>query len=70
MSKTLNTYGYTLCGICDGWNWYHKDTISDCAREKGYKPIEEATAEELWKIVALSERYWELFYKRINNNEY
>ena len=70
ISTTLKTYGYTLCGICDGWSWYRQDTITDYAREKGHKPIEEATMEELWKIIALCSRYWQIFYEREYDNKH
>lgn len=56
-------YGYTVVGIYDGFVWLHSDTITDEAREKGKKPIEEATSEELWMMFALIERYWRKTYQ-------
>ena len=55
--ELFGKYGYTITGICDGWNWFTQDKITDHARNNGYKPIEEATELELWKMLALSNTY-------------
>ena len=64
IDDVFKKYGITVCGIYDGWHWFRKDNISKQAIGLGYKPIEEATETELWKIIAISSRYWEVFYKR------
>lgn len=58
--ELFGKYGYTYCGICDGFRW--KDSIN------------EATELELWMMLALSERYWgnryrELFHKEEKKKE-
>ena len=69
LCKELNTFGYTMCGICDGWMWYRKDSLTEEGMQQGYRPIEDATCEELWKIIGLCSRYWEIFYDRLYHNE-
>jgi hypothetical protein len=59
IDDTFKTYGMTYTGICDGWEWFRKDKIPQYAIDKGHKPIEEATNEELWKMLAMSSMYWE-----------
>lgn len=51
-------YGMTMCGICDGWIWFEEDKITDYAREKGHKPITDATDTELLEIWAMASDYW------------
>ncbi len=63
IDDTFKTYGSTYCGIGDGWFWYRKNKITQYAIEQGHKPIEEATREELWKMLAMSSMYWEGNYK-------
>lgn len=63
IDDTFKKYGMTYCGICDGWYWFKKDNITQYAIETGHKPIEEATNEELWKMLAMSSMYWEGNYK-------
>ena len=70
MDKTFWTYGTTYCGICDGWSWYRTDTLTDIGKSKGHKPIEEATNEECWKMIAIASRYWEVFYKDRNFHDH
>lgn len=57
-------YGMMVCGIADYWHWFTKDNITQYALENGHKPIEEATDEELWKMIAICSRYWQVFYER------
>ena len=63
-NKTFYTYGYGTYGVSDKWIWFKSDTITDYAKEHGHKPIEEASELELWKMVALSSRYWHVSYQR------
>lgn len=66
-------YGYTFCGIGDGFRWFRKDpnikltynqiALNDKAVANSYKAIDDATELELWKMLALSERYWSNCYK-------
>lgn len=71
--EVFKVYGYTYTGIGDGYSWftnrenlpmYMGTKINDINRLKGHKPIEEASELELWKIIAISSRYWEVNYKR------
>lgn len=66
---TFKTYGMMVCGIADYWHWFRKDNITDQAIKHGHKPIEEATEVELWKMIAIASRYWQVFYERIYNHE-
>lgn len=59
----FKVYGYSYFGICDGYHWFTESEISEEQRECGYKPIEEASETELWKIIAICSRYWESQYK-------
>lgn len=59
----FKTYGFSFFGICDGYHWFTSSEISDEQRNRDYKPIEEASELELWKIVAICSRYWESHYK-------
>ena len=63
IDETFKTYGMTYSGICDGWEWFRKDKITQYAIDKGHKPIEDASNEELWKLLAMSAMYWEENYK-------
>jgi hypothetical protein len=63
IDDTFKTYGMTYCGIGDKWVWFRENDITKYAIEKGYKPIEKATREELWKMLAMSSMYWEGNYK-------
>lgn len=63
IDDTFKTYGYTGAGYFDGWWWREKDSITQWAIEQGHKPIEEATNEELWKMLAMTSMYWEGSYK-------
>lgn len=67
--ELFGKYGYTYCGICDGFEFFRTGTINDIAKEHGYKPLDEATDVELWKMLALSNTYWlnsyrEWYYKK------
>lgn len=62
--KPFSRYGILYTGIGDGWHWFTKDNISQRAHLMGYRPIEEATEEELWKMIAMASRFWEVSYKR------
>ena len=57
-------YGMTVCGICDYWYWFTRDNITEYALNDGRRPIEEASELELWKMIAICERYWEIFYSQ------
>lgn len=63
IDNTFKIYGMSVCGICDKWHWFTRDNINQYAIEKGHKPIEYATNEELWKMLAMSSMYWEGSYK-------
>lgn len=45
----IGKYGYTFCGICDGFNWTSK--------------LKEVTELDAWKMIALCSIYWENHYK-------
>lgn len=62
-------YGMMVCGIGDYWHWFTKNNITQYALDNGHKPIEEATEEELWKMIAICSRYWQVFYQRLYNRE-
>ena len=62
-------YGMLYCGICDKWSWFTEENISLQAIKLGYRPIEEAAQEELWKMIAMASRYWEVCYKRWYHEE-
>lgn len=66
IDDTFKKYGMTYSGICDGWSWFRKENITQYAINEGYRPIEEATKEELWKMLAMSSMYWEGNYKEWN----
>lgn len=71
--ELFGKYGYTFCGIGDGFRWYRVDpnteftyyqqAIHDKALEIGKLPIDYATETELWKMLALSNTYWLNNYK-------
>lgn len=56
--ELFGVYGYTFCGICDGWSWFEEDKITDYARSKGRKPLTEASDMELLEMLALANGYW------------
>ena len=56
-------YGIMILGISDYWHWFTKENITDYAIHNGCKPVEEATELELWKMIAICERYWAVSYK-------
>ena len=60
----FRTYGVMVCGICDYWSWFTKDNITPHAISCGHKPIEYANDKELWKMIAICSRYYEVFYER------
>lgn len=60
----FRTYGVMVCGICDYWSWFTKDNITPHAISCGHKPIEYASDKELWKMIAICSRYYEVFYER------
>lgn len=62
MDETFKKYGMMICGIGDFWHWFTKDNITEYALNNGHKPIEEATELEIWKMIAICERYWHIFY--------
>ena len=57
-------YGYTFSGIGDGWYWFREEEFLNEKNVEGVLPIEKASEEELWKIIAISNTYWMVFYKR------
>lgn len=65
MDETFGKYGMMICGVCDYWRWFTKDNITANALVDGYRPVEEATELELWKMIAICERYWRVFYKNL-----
>ena len=62
--EPFSKYGILYTGIADRWNWFTKDNISQRGYAVGYRPIEEATKEELWKMIAMASRFWEVSYRR------
>jgi hypothetical protein len=67
IDNTFKKYGMTYSGISDGWSWFTKDNITQYAIDRGYEPIENATDEELWKMLAMSSMYWEGKYEEWYN---
>lgn len=67
IDDTFKTYGMTYSGICDGWDWFRKDKMTQYALDNGHKPIEDASDTELWKMLAMSAMYWEGNYKEWYN---
>lgn len=65
MDETFKKYGMIVCGIGDYWHWFTKDNITEYALNNGHRPVEEATELELWKMIAICERYWEVFYSEL-----
>ena len=47
-------YGYTMCGICDGFKWDRE-------------ALRNADEKDLWQMMAIAERFWRVFYERIND---
>lgn len=70
IDEVFAIYGYEYYGIADGYCWITENTITDAMRQHGLKPLEEASEVELWKIIAISSRYWECFYKGLYIYEY
>lgn len=65
LDKTFKKYGFTYCGICDGWRWFKENTITEKQIQNGFRPIEDASESELWKMIAICSRYWWISYKRL-----
>lgn len=64
MDEVFHKYGMMVCGIGDRWYWFTNDNITEQALKNGRKPIEEATELEIWKMIAICERYWHISYER------
>lgn len=62
MDETFKKCGMMVCGIGDFWHWFTKDNITEYALNNGCRPVEEVTELELWKMIAICERYWHVFY--------
>lgn len=62
--EPFSKYGILYTGIGDRWDWFTKGNISQRGYAVGYRPIEEATEEELWKMIAMASRFWEVSYRR------
>lgn len=58
-------YGFTYCGICDGWRWLTKDNITSSAARHGKKPLEMASELELWQMLALSNIYYNRYHSEL-----
>ena len=56
-------YGHTVYGLEVKWDWYREDTLTLSLSKKGLSPIEEATEEECWKMLAISAFYWQRLYE-------
>ena len=68
--KPFSTYGFFHYGVHDYWHWYEeKDFSSEYAKKivkvEGYKPLEEATKEELWMMIAICNTEWLDMYENI-----
>lgn len=63
IDSIFKIYGYSYYGICDGYKWFTKSEITKTQIDQGYKPIENASELELWKIIGICSRYWEVQYK-------
>lgn len=48
----INKYGYRSSGICDCWIW------------NTFPRLEDATDDELWKIIAINNTFWLHKYKK------
>lgn len=62
-------YGMMYSGIYEKWSWFTEENISLQGIKFGYRPIEGATQEELWQMIAMASRYWEICYKRWYHEE-
>ena len=58
-------YGMMVTGVADYWHWFTRENISERALANGYRPIEEASELELWMMIAICERHWEVFYEEL-----
>lgn len=63
IDEVFRKYGMVTTGVADGWYWFTKDNITEVAIKHGHRPIEEASETEIWKMIALCERYWRIFYE-------
>ena len=61
-------YGHTYCTIYDNWFWYDEGTMTEYAKNKGCKPLSEATDIELLEMLALSSLFWLKFYQNSFRN--
>ena len=62
-SDLYGKYGYTMCGICDGWRWFEEDNITETVRENGCLPLTDASDIELLTMWAIADNYWLNQYK-------
>lgn len=63
--ELFNVYGVYVDGVHPKWVWFTNDNLSAVGRQLGCKPLTEATETEIWKMIAIAERYW-----YISNKEY
>lgn len=61
----FSIYGKMVYMDQEYWVWWTRENIPDEAIEDGCRPIEDATEEEIWKMIAIASRYWEMLYKRL-----
>ena len=59
----FHKYGHTVYGFTTKWEWYREENLTLALSKKGYAPIENATEEECWKMLAISAFYWQRFYE-------
>ena len=57
-------YGTMVTGICDYWLWYEEGMLSEYALEKGFRPLTDATDNELLEMLAITNEYWLNCYKK------
>lgn len=57
-------YGTMVTGICDYWLWYEEGKLSEYALEKGFRPLTDATDNELLEMLAITNEYWSNCYKK------
>lgn len=67
--ELFEVYGVYCDGIFPAWIWFTEDNLSATGRKLGCKPLTEATEAEIWKMIAICERYWHIFYEECYRDE-
>ena len=59
----IRAYGVYVDGVYPEWIWFNAKNLSDYGFATGHMPLETASELELYKIIALCERYWREMYE-------